>query len=171
MKSRSASILSLLLAAALLTGCCPLCKNATPSPTAVLKAADAALPKVEFSGFGEFAGGRLFDYMNGAAEGYYQFNFRVLAAADAKQGECEAKVEVYRLADPADAKSLFDGSNDGKGKPLPEGVAGTCWYARELEGIFHRGPFFCRILVYGDDDKSKTFLNTLATHLDQAIPQ
>jgi len=142
-----------------------------PSPTTVVKAADASLPKVTFSGHGEFEGGRLFDYMNGAAEGYYKYNFRVLAAADAKQGECEAKVEVFAFAAPTNAKAIFEASNDGKGKPLPAGEAGTCWYARELEGIFHRGPFFCRVIVYGDDDASKTFLSTLAKAIDGAIPR
>jgi hypothetical protein len=145
---------------------------AEPKPAEdVLAQAREALPKVAFQKTHTFEGNRLYAYMNGAAEAYYSRNFRKLAAVDAKWKETQAKVELYRVETKANAAQLFDDFNDGQGKPLKAGERGTWWEAQELEGIFHRGPYFARVFIYGSDDEAKTLLRDLAAAIDQGIAQ
>ena len=171
MKSRLHSPLRALAAlAVLVAGCLPLGGGRAVSPVAMLEGANARLPDVAFAEVTSFAGDRLFAYMNGAAEAYYAKGFRDLGTADAKWRATDAKLEVYLVDSPAHAKALFDEFNDGKGAELPAGLASASWAARELEGIFHRGLIFCRVIVYGDDGEARQLLHALATAVDQSIP-
>jgi hypothetical protein len=124
-----------------------------------------------FINLASYAGARLFDYMDGAAETYFQHGFRTLGVADTKWRRTQAKVEVFQLATPADAKALFDERNDGKGRELPAGLASASWEAREIEGIFYRGSYVCQFMIYGNDKEAHQLLDTLAAALDQSIPK
>ncbi len=141
------------------------------SPAAILRAADAALPEMAFTNVAEWPGARLFDYMDGAAEAYFRRRFRTLASAETKLGKTDARVELFQVKSPADAAALFDDQNDGKGKKLPVGVASALWEAREMEAIFHRGPFFCRLIIYGSSPEAHKLLDALAAALDKNMPQ
>ena len=152
-------------------GCLPLGAQRAPSPLAALKAADARLPEVAFDKLMSFPGDRLFAYMNGAAETYYAKGFRDLGTCDAKWRGTDAKVELYLVDTPVHAKALFDEFNDGKGTELPAGLASASWIARELEGIFHRGPYLCRIIIYGNDGEARQLLHALSAAVDQSIPE
>jgi hypothetical protein len=156
-----------------LGGChCPFLggRRAT-SPLAILKAADARLAEMSFTNLMEFPGARLFDYMNGAAETYYARGFVTLGTAETKWRATEARIELYQVKMPANAKGLFDDHNDGKGKELPAGLGSAWWEARELEGIFHRGSHFCRVIIYGNDKEAQQLLDTLSAAIDQSIPE
>jgi len=155
---------------AVLGGCLPFGGDGA-SPSAVLRRAAARLSEVAVTKQMSFAGARLYDYMNGAAEAYYAKGFRTLGVADARWRTTDATLEVYRLETPAHAKALFDEFNDGKGKELPAGLGSASWHARELEGIFHRGPYFCRLIIVGNDNEAKQLLDALAAAIDQSIPE
>jgi hypothetical protein len=156
---------ALLLAA----GCALLAPAKPPSPLDVLRAADAGLPQLAFADLSAYRGAQLYGYMNGAAEAYYQRNFRSLGTAETKWRSTEAVIELYRLASPDDARGLFADHDDGKGVSLGAGAAGTTWTAKELEAIFRRGPYFCRVIVYGNDAEARELLKTLATAVDRGI--
>jgi len=136
---------------------------------AILRAADAALPDMTLANVAEWPGPRLFDYMNGAAERYYAHRFVTLGSAETKLGKTDARVELFMVRSPADAKALFDDHDDGKGKKLPVGLASSLWVAREMEAIFHRGPYFCRIIIYGSGPEAHKLLNSLAAAIDKSI--
>jgi len=173
MKSRSTSPLSLLAILLLLAGCrCPFGgARKAGAPAAILKAADARLAEMAFTKLTTHPGGRLYDYMNGAAEAYFARNFLTLGTADTRWRTTDAKLELFQVKAPADAKGLFDDHNDGKGKELPAGLGSAAWAAKELEGIFHRGPYFCRIIIYGNDKEAQQLLDRLAAAIDQSIPK
>ncbi len=139
------------------------------NPVAILKSADAALPDVAFANVADWPGPRLFDYMNGAAEGYYKHSFVTLGSAETKLGKTDARVELFQFKAAANAKALFDESNDGKGKTLGVGLASALWEAREMEAIFHRGPFFCRLIIYGASPEAHKLLTTLAAAIDKSL--
>jgi len=126
---------------------------------------------MQFEKLASFSSGRLYDYMDGAAEGYFKHNFLVLGTADTKFRNTQAKAELFRLAAPADAKALFDELNDGKGKQLPAGLRSASWEAKEIEGIFYRGPYFCRLMIYGNDKEAHQLLDALAAAVDLSIPK
>jgi len=156
---------------ALLTGCPPWAAKPPANPAAVLRAADAALPDMAFTNVAEWPGARLFDYMDGAAEAYFRRRFVTLASADTKLGKTDARVELFQVRSPADARALFDDHDDGKGKKLSVGLASALWEAREMEAIFHRGPLFCRLIIYGASPEAHKLLDTLAGAIDKSIPQ
>lgn len=139
------------------------------NPAAVLRAADAALGDMTLENLAEYPGPRLFDYMNGAAETYYRHRFVTLASADTRLGKTDARVELFMHRSPDDAKAIFDEHDDGKGKKLPVGTASSFWEAREMEAIFHRGPFFCRLIIYGASPEAHKLLDALAKAIDSAI--
>lgn len=154
--------------AVVLCGCLPW-RDEPQAPREVLEAAEPTLPEIAFSGQMTFQGAKLYSYMNGAAETYYAKGFEVLGTAEVKWRNTEAVIELYRVNRPANAKALFEESDDGTGKPLPAGVASTSWSNHEIYGIFHRGPFFCRVIIYGNDAEARRLLETLAQAVDQAI--
>ncbi len=123
-----------------------------------------------FANVAEWPAARLFDYMDGAAEGYFKHHFVTLGSAETRLGRTDARVELFALRRRADARALFRESNDGKGKRLAAGVAGTYWEGREMEAIFHRSRFFCRIIVYGSSPEAHKLLDALAAALDKNMP-
>jgi len=162
--------LVLVLVVVLESGCrLPWSGKAPANPVAILKAADAALADMAFTNVAEWPGARLFDYMDGAAEAYFSRRFVTLASAEAKLGKTDARVELFMVKAPADAKALFDDHDDGKGKKLPVGLASSLWEAREMEAIFHRGPFFCRLIIYGSSPEAHKLLDSLAAAIDKSI--
>ena len=80
-------------------------------------------------------------------------------------------MELYLVDTEANAEGLFDDHNDGKGRPLPAGRGSAAWTSKELEGIFHRGRYFCRAIIYGNDKEALQLLDALALAIDQSIPQ
>lgn len=162
---------ALLLLPLLVVGCtCPFFGGRSGAPPkAILKAAEDRFAEAKFTKLLAWEGNRLYSYMNGAAEAYYARGFRKLATVDVAWKETEAKVELYRMDAAANAAALFSDFNDGKGKPLPAGLGSASWVARELEGIFHRGPYFCRLIIYGNDKEAHVLLRTLAAAIDQSI--
>jgi len=156
-------------AALFLAGCAALLASRS-SPEAILTAADERLDQMAFQRLITFQGPQLFNYMDGAAEAYFSRGFREMATTETRWRSTDAKVELYRLKDAASAAALFDDFNDGKGKELPAGVGSAAWKAKEIEGIFHRGQFFCRIIIYGADREAEVLLDTLSAAIDQAIP-
>jgi len=160
------------VALALLSGCkMPWPAKRAAGPAQVLKAADAALADMAFTNVAEWPGARLFDYMDGAAEAYFRRRFLTLASADTKLGRTDARIELFQVRSAADAATLFDDHNDGKGTKLPVGVASALWEAREMEAIFHRGPFFCRLIIYGASPEAHKLLAALAAAIDNSIPK
>ena len=146
-------------------------RPATTQPEAVLKAADARLADAKFTTLVSFEGNKLYAYMDGAAETYYARGFLKLATVDVKWKETDAKVELYRVKTAANAAALLEEFDDGKGKKLAAGVRSAAWDAKELEGIFHRGPFFCRLIIYGGDKEAHQMLAALASAIDKAIAE
>ena len=190
MKCRSTRLLAVAGLAVLLAGC-PGPRNGQPvkpstqarpgtqvrptptplagSPEAILKASYARLAGGQFTKLTTYVGNRLFAYMNGAAEAYFSRGFVKLATVDVKWKATEATVEFYQVKTAANAAALLDEFDDGQGKKLAAGVRSAAWAAKELEGIFHRGVYFCRIIVIGNDQEAHDLLAALATAIDKAI--
>ncbi|HUT32940.1 MAG TPA: hypothetical protein VNE39_05645 [Planctomycetota bacterium] len=168
--TRRLLVLVVVLVVVVESGCkFPWSAPAPANPVAILKAADAALPGMALTNVAEWPGPRLFDYMDGAAETYFARRFVTLGSAETKLGKTDARVELFMVKAPADAKALFDDHDDGKGKKLGVGLASSLWEAREMEAIFHRGPYFCRLIIYGSSPEAHKLLGTLAAAIDKSI--
>jgi len=150
-------------------GCLPWTGKPPASPVTILKSADAALPDMAFANVADWPGARLFDYMNGAAEAYFKHAFVTLGSAETRLGKTDARVELFQFKSAANARALFDESNDGKGHPLGAGLAGTFWEGREMEALFHRGPYLCRLIIYGSSPEAHKLLTTLAAAIDKSL--
>jgi len=153
------------------------CRHNAASPRAILRKGLAGTENLEIRGTKEYRGQELYNYMNGAAETYYMHGFLVLGIAELERGETRALVELYQLEAPANATALFASYRDKAAKPLDAGTEGIYWPAQEIEGLFHRGPFFCRVYVYapasppGRGAPALKLLNDIASGVDAATPK
>lgn len=139
-------------------------------PANVLAAADEALPDASLTRLASYSGNRLYTYLDGAAEAYFDRGFLKLATAQVARRDARATVELYLLATADGAAELFGDLSDGKGEELPAGRHSTLWATTGLEGIFHRGRYFCRLAAPANDEAARQLLNTLATAIDKSIP-
>lgn len=172
MKSNWTRRLAIAASLAVLAGCAPWSRPEPVKPVIILRRADARMRgEVAFNKRIPWTGPHLYDYMNGAAETYYARGFRELGTVEARWRGTDAMVELYQVKTPENATALFGEFNDGKGRKLPAGVASAAWSAKELEGIFHRGCYFCRLIIYGNDVEARQLLDKLATAIDASIPR
>lgn len=103
----------------------------------------------------------LFNYINGAAPLYLERNFRQLAAAELSLGDgAELTCDVYEMASPEDARSIFTAERSSAGKPLPD-------WAEALAGpmflVFHEGRYYVKLT--GFDERSEAALVEIARAL------
>jgi len=143
--------------------------TATPA-VAALRSAARSLPGLRFDSFQEYAGERLYDYMDGAAVTYLDHHVRVLAACDVFRGQTQAMVEVYDMSSASDAAAVFQEFSGSSGQRLEVGEAGCYWLGSGPEGIFHRGRFFVRVLAFAADaDLALALIREVAAGLDRAV--
>ena len=153
------------------------CRHNAASPQAILRKGLAGAENLKIRSTEQYRGQELYNYMNGAAETYYERGFRVLGVAELERGDTHALVELYQLGIPANATALFASYRDKAAKPLDAGTEGCYWPSQEIEGLFHRGPFFCRVYVYapagppGRGGPALKLLNDIASGVDAATPK
>ena len=107
----------------------------------------------------------LFDLVDGQAESYFAYGFeQVVVARYSGQGGGQVRVELYRLASPADAYGLFSVSRAGE--PLAVGNDGDTDPGRRV--AFWQERYYARILA-AQPVEQETLLS-LAQALAGALP-
>jgi hypothetical protein len=140
---------SLLLVAAVCTSCALLPSSSSSPDLAKLSShlAGAVVSNVE-----AFQGEEMYNYMDGAAVTYLEHGRVQLTAADVQLDGISSKVELYTLASPEAAGSVYSAfAKSEGGEALACGVAGTLWPSTEPEAIFRRGCHFVRVMTYAAD--------------------
>ncbi len=92
-----------------------------------------------------FEGERLFDYMDGGAELYYEYGFRRLWVRDYRSEEGELRAELYEMEDPQGAFGLLTG--EGGGEEVGIGQRG---FYGDGTLVFWKGPHFVRVSAEED---------------------
>jgi hypothetical protein len=108
----------------------------------------------------------LFDYMDGQAELFFVYNFEKLAVQEYQRGdEGPVIVEVYQVANPADAYGLF--SFYATGEPVDLGSGGAVEPGRLIS--FWQGRFYARVFAYGEAEQES--LSALARQVVAGMPE
>jgi hypothetical protein len=102
----------------------------------------------------------LFDYIDGAAPLYIQRHFRRLAAVEMAAGGGELTADVYDMAVPANAASIFAAERSLSAK----GVAGfDAAAAGPMSLVFQQGRYYVKLTAF--DAKGEAALPELARAL------
>jgi hypothetical protein len=108
----------------------------------------------------------LFDYMDGQAELFFVYHFERLATQEYQRGdEGPIIVEVYQVANPADAYGLF--SFYTTGQPIDLGAGGAVEPGRLIS--FWQGRFYARVFAYGEAEQES--LSALARQVAAGMPE
>ena len=111
-----------------------------------------------------YKGTKLFDYMNGGAELYYEYNFEQICVQRYQTAHGEVTVEIYQMDLPANAYGIY--TFDTKGEHPPIGQDAT--YERGLLG-FWKGRYFVR--VFAESEDLKETLLALGRAIAEKIPE
>jgi hypothetical protein len=103
----------------------------------------------------------LFDYIDGAAPIFIQRHYRKLAAAEMATAEGNDMVcDVYDMAEPANAESIFNAEKSAQAKPVadfPDAISGP------MSFVFRSGRYYVKLTAF--DAKAESALPGLAKAL------
>jgi len=92
----------------------------------------------------------IFDYINGAAELYFAYDFRAVAAAEYQDGETSIIVDVYDMATPENAFGIYSLSRYSEANYVNVGNEGILTDAN-LD--FWKGRYFCKVYSFDISEK------------------
>jgi hypothetical protein len=111
-----------------------------------------------------YKGTKLFDYMDGGAELYYEYNFEQACVQRYQTPPGEVTAEIYQMDLPADAYGIY--TFDTKGEHPPIGQDAT--YERGLLG-FWKGRYFVR--VFSENEELKETILVIGRAIAQKITE
>jgi hypothetical protein len=108
----------------------------------------------------------LWEYIDGGAELYHQYDFVEVATADYTSGTQEYVLDIYKFADPDNAFGLFSAMRPERAKPVPLGVAG---FMSESSLDFVKDRYLVRMVAFEQTDSTAATLRIAAQQLDREI--
>jgi len=161
-------VLGLLMAGAVFASCGGR-KESTPGsgitaylPEQLGKSGIARIDEVQL-----FVGDSLYEYINGGAEMYYQYNFVEMATTHYRQGGSELVADIYRFADPNDAFGMFSALRPDQPETVPFGVAG---FTAGPTVIFVKGEFMVNLVGYDQSPATVSAVHAAAEVLEKVLP-
>jgi hypothetical protein len=94
----------------------------------------------------QFAGERLYEYINGAAETYHPYNFKVVVTQDYKNKDKSLVVDIYEFSDPQNCFGIYSLERDTKYNFVNIGVQG---YIESNALNFWKGKYYIKIVTFG----------------------
>jgi hypothetical protein len=88
----------------------------------------------------------LFDYRDGAAEGYLQFGFTRMRGVDCKAGAMTLAVDISDMADPEMAYGMFSANRDPRVAIVHIGMSGQ---VQHQGATFAKGNFYVELVITG----------------------
>jgi len=111
-----------------------------------------------------YGGNKLFDYMNGGAELFYEYGFERACVQRYQTPPGEVTVELYQMDLPANAYGIYTFDTQGEHPPIGQDAT----YGRGLLA-FWKGRYFVR--VFSENEDLKETLLVLGQDIAQKIPQ
>ena len=113
----------------------------------------------------QFAGEKLYEYINGAAETYHPYNFKVVVTQDYKNKDKSLVVDIYEFSDPLNCFGIYSIERDAKYSFINIGVQG---YIEGTALNFWKGKFYVKIVTFGKTN-IKEDLTAFAKIVDKNI--
>jgi hypothetical protein len=156
----------IMVAVMMTLGACGALGSQGPAPEDLLPASSAVAGWERSGEVGIYIPDDLFDYMDGQAELFFVYHFEKLAVQEYQRGqEGPIIVEVYQVANPADAYGLF--SFYATGEPMDLGAGGAVEPGRLIS--FWQGRFYARVFAYGEAEQESLF--ALARQVAAGMPE
>jgi len=113
-----------------------------------------------------YAADNLFDYRDGAAEGYLIFGFVGMKGIDCKSGAATLAIDVSEMADADSAYGMFAANRDA-GQPIAKIGMGGQVLPQSL--IFAKGGYFVEIVESDGTGDQTAALQAFATKMEQLL--
>jgi hypothetical protein len=111
-----------------------------------------------------YKGIKLFDYMNGGAELYYEYNFEQACVQRYKTAHGEVTVEIYQMDLPANAYGIYTFDTQGEHPAIGQDAT----YERGLLSLW-KGRYFVRI--FAESEELKETILALGRAIAQKVPE
>jgi hypothetical protein len=175
-KSIVQSILAALLAAActvpsVLPAADEQAETVRPVPDAkkqALTALLADLPELgaKPSGNPAFYTNNLWEYIDGGAEAFHNFDFETLVHQVFESGAAEVTVDVYDMGEPLNAFGIYSSERSPDYRFLPIGTQG---YGDAFSLNFFQGPYYAKLSVYQEGTPDSTLPPRFAERLSKSM--
>lgn len=109
----------------------------------------------------------LWDYINGGAELYHDYNFIEVATADYKAGAVEIVVDIYRFDSSLNAYGLYTNYRPPTPDTIRLGVEG---YKAPGSVNFVKGTYLVRLTGYDESASTSAALTATARAIEKMIP-
>ncbi len=112
-----------------------------------------------------FAGEKLYEYIDGAAETYHPYGFKKVTTQDYKNGDKQVVVDIYEFKDPKNTFGIYSIERDAKYNFIPVGVQG---YIEGTALNFWKGNFYVKLVTFSKKNV-KEDLTAFAKEIDKKI--
>lgn len=158
----------LLIAAALVLACGGASekpKAAAGTPAGILELVDIA-DIVKTSQVETYVGESLYEYINGGAELFHQYDFVEVSTADFKSDEQEIVADIYQFSSSNNAYGLYSMIRPESIEIIKIGVQG---FASETSFDFVKDKFIVRLVCYDGTPEALEVMRKLATQIESVI--
>ncbi len=114
-----------------------------------------------------FRGDSLWEYLDGGADIYYTYGFKVAATADYAIDSQEITVDIFQFDNPSHAYGLYQHFRPPKAQPMALGIEGTLSNAQLM---FVKGTYFVSITGFASDLSLDSTLTKLGKTLEPLLP-
>ena len=103
--------------------------------------------------------GNLWEFIDGAAEGYLTYGFQEVVSADFSQSGRELVVDVYRMKDSVNAFGIYTQERNPDARPVTIGAEGSL-SATAL--TFWAGPYYVKITAFDEQAETRQAMERFA---------
>jgi hypothetical protein len=122
----------------------------------------AAATGTKPSGNPAFYTNNLWEYIDGGAEAFHNFDFDVLAHQVFEIGAAEVTADIYDMAESLNAFGIYSSERSSDYRFLPIGTQG---YGDAFSLNFFQGPYYVKLSVYQEGTSDSTLLPKFADAL------
>ncbi|RJP23046.1 MAG: hypothetical protein C4527_20900 [Candidatus Omnitrophota bacterium] len=108
----------------------------------------------------------LHDYINGAADIFFQYDFENLIAVEYKQGEVELTLDIYNMGTLLNAFGIYSAERSPSYTFTPIGVQGSI---SEYGLNFLQGSYYVKLSAFGPEETVKSLLPRFAEAVSARI--
>jgi len=114
-----------------------------------------------------FVGDSLYEYINGGAEMYHQYDFVEVATTQYRQGESEFIADIYRFGSPDNSFGMFSILRPEEFETAAYGAAG---FADGPTVMFVKGEYMVNLLGYNASPAMVSAVQAAAGELNKILP-
>lgn len=113
-----------------------------------------------------YEGSRLFQYINGGAQVYYEYGFVRVAVQEYMNGSQSMVVEIYEMETSAGAFGIYSLNRDASKPAIDVGDDGTLY---DYSVSFWQDRYYVNVMAYTADHFGRTDLQKIAQSISQKI--